>query len=84
MFDQLFTSQRTIDHHSNSPLLEERLRYLAHCALDGKHPKFAPSHCSTLARFYEQFDLEAKHDVDLGNSKRPPMFGLAVALRPTA
>jgi hypothetical protein len=28
MFDQLFTSSRTLERYSRSPLLEERLRYL--------------------------------------------------------
>lgn len=35
MFDQLFKSPRAIDRHFTSPLLEERLRYLAHCAAQG-------------------------------------------------
>jgi len=35
MFDQLFTSSRTVERYSNSPLLEERLRYLAQCAAQG-------------------------------------------------
>lgn len=35
MFNQLFKSPRAIDRHSTSPLLEERLRYLAHCAARG-------------------------------------------------
>jgi integrase/recombinase XerD len=35
MFDQLFTSSRTLERYSRSPLLEERLRYLAHCAAQG-------------------------------------------------
>ena len=35
MFYQLFTSPRAIDRHSKSPLLEERLSYLARCAAHG-------------------------------------------------
>jgi integrase/recombinase XerD len=35
MFDQLFTSSRTVERYSNGPLLEERLRYVAHCAAQG-------------------------------------------------
>ncbi len=65
MFDQLFTSQRTIDHHSNSPLLEERLRYLAHCAGQGSTRSSLRLIAQHLLVFIEQFDLEAKHDVDL-------------------
>ena len=35
MFDQLFTSSRTVERYFNGPLLEERLGYLVHCAAQG-------------------------------------------------
>lgn len=35
MFDELFTSPRTVDRYSSGPLLAERLRYLAHCREQG-------------------------------------------------
>jgi hypothetical protein len=35
MFDQFFKSPRAVERHSTSPLLEERLRYLARCARQG-------------------------------------------------
>ena len=35
MFDQLFTSTRAVERYSSGPLLEERLRYLAHCTAHG-------------------------------------------------
>lgn len=35
MFDQLFTSSRTLERYWNGPLLEERVGYLAHCAAQG-------------------------------------------------
>jgi integrase/recombinase XerD len=35
MFNQLFTSPRSLKRYSSGPLLEERLRYLAHCAAQG-------------------------------------------------
>src|ERR1700722_14277111 len=35
MFNQLFTSPRAMERYSSGPLLEERLRYLAHCAAQG-------------------------------------------------
>jgi integrase/recombinase XerD len=35
MFDQLFTSTRAVERYASGPLLEERLRYLAHCASQG-------------------------------------------------
>ena len=36
MFDQLFTAPQAIERYTSSPLLEERLRYLAHCATQGR------------------------------------------------
>ena len=35
MFDELFTSLKAVDRYSSGPLLDERLRYLAHCAAQG-------------------------------------------------
>jgi hypothetical protein len=35
MFDQLFTSPRALKRYASGPLLEERVRYLAHCAEQG-------------------------------------------------
>jgi hypothetical protein len=35
MFNQLFTSPKAVDRYSNGPLLNERARYLAHCAAQG-------------------------------------------------
>jgi|SRR5215472_7406045 len=35
LFDQLFTSPKAVGRYSNAPLAEERLRYLAHCAVQG-------------------------------------------------
>jgi integrase/recombinase XerD len=35
MFNQLFTSPKAMDRYSNGPLLDERARYLAHCAAQG-------------------------------------------------
>jgi integrase/recombinase XerD len=35
MFEQLFTTPRSVAHYSRAPLVEERLRYLAHCAAQG-------------------------------------------------
>lgn len=36
MFDQLFTCPRAIERHQASPLQEERMAYLAHCAKQGR------------------------------------------------
>src|SRR5207249_12270453 len=35
VFNPLFTSPRAVERYSSGPLLEERLRYLAHCAAQG-------------------------------------------------
>jgi integrase/recombinase XerD len=35
MFEQLFTAPRVVERYFRTPLLEERVRYLAHCAAQG-------------------------------------------------
>ena len=35
MFEQLFTAARAVERYSSAPLLEERVRYLTHCATRG-------------------------------------------------
>ena len=35
MFEKLFTSSKALDRYSNGPLLEDRVRYLVHCAAQG-------------------------------------------------
>ena len=35
MFEKLFKTPRTLERYSRAPLLDERLRYLAHCAARG-------------------------------------------------
>jgi site-specific recombinase XerD len=35
MFEQLFTTPRSVERYFRAPLLEERRRYLAHCAAQG-------------------------------------------------
>jgi integrase/recombinase XerD len=69
MFGQLFTSPRAIDHHSTGPLLEERLRYLAHCAAQGSTRSSLRLIASHLLVFIDQFDLEVAHDVTLDQIK---------------
>jgi integrase/recombinase XerD len=65
MFDQLFTSPRAIDRHSKSSLLEERLRYLAHCAAHGSTRSSLRLIAQHLLVFVEQFELTAGHNVSL-------------------
>jgi site-specific recombinase XerD len=65
MFDQLFTCQRAVDRHSESPLLEERLRYLAHCTAQGSTRSSLRLTAQHLLVFTELFDLETRHDVSL-------------------
>ena len=38
MFEELFTNRNTIEKYRATPLLEERLCYLAHCARTGSRP----------------------------------------------
>ena len=65
MFHQLFTCQRAVDRHSESPLLEERLRYLAHCTAQGSTRSSLRLTAQHLLVFTELFDLETRHDVSL-------------------
>lgn len=65
MFDQLFVSARAIDHHRTSPLLDERLRYLAHCATQGSTRSSLRLIAQHLLVFIEQFDLPAAREVRL-------------------
>jgi integrase/recombinase XerD len=70
MFYQLFTSPRAIDRHSRSPLLEERLRYLAHCAAQGSTRSSLRALAQHLLVFVEQFDLTRGHNVSLATIHR--------------
>ena len=65
MFNQLFTSRQAIDHHENGPMLEDRLRYLAHCAARGSTRSSLRLIAEHLLVFIKQFDLETQHDVRL-------------------
>ena len=49
MFHQLFTSSKAVDRHSKGPLLEERLRYLTHCAEQGGNAKYTASYRAASA-----------------------------------
>lgn len=65
MFDQLFKSPRAIDRHSKSPLFEERLRYLAHCAEQGSTRSSLRLIAQHLLVFIDLLDLEAGDEVSL-------------------
>jgi site-specific recombinase XerD len=65
MFDQLFKSPRAIDRHSTSPLLEERLRYLAHCAARGSARSSLRLIAQHLLVFIDLLDLETADEVSL-------------------
>ncbi len=65
MFDQLFTSRQAVDHHLNDPLLEDRLRYLTHCASQGSTRSSLRLIAQHLLVFIEQFDLATEHDIAL-------------------
>ena len=65
MFNQLFNSPRAIDRHSKSPLFEERLRYLAHCAEQGSTRSSLRLIAQHLLVFIDLLHLEAGDEVSL-------------------
>lgn len=65
MFDQLFTSPRAIECHSTSPLLEERLRYLTHCAARGSTRSSLRHIAQHLLVFIDVLHLETADEVSL-------------------
>ena len=73
MFHQLFTSSKAVDRHSKGPLLEERLRYLTHCAEQGSTRSTLRLIAQHLLIFADQFNLETpashrkrwRHDIGL-------------------
>lgn len=70
MFHQLFTSSKAVDRHSKGPLLEERLRYLTHCAEQGSTRSTLRLIAQHLLIFADQFNLEAKNNVSLEEIKK--------------
>jgi len=57
MFDELFRSPAVVQRHLSSPLLQERLEYLQHCANQGYRlttlRELAHTRCGeTLRAFY--------------------------------
>ena len=69
MFHRLFTSSKAVDRHSKGPLLEERLRYLAHCAEQGSTRSTLRLIAQRLLIFADQFNLEVKNNVSLEEIK---------------
>jgi site-specific recombinase XerD len=65
MFDQLFKSHRAIDRHSTSPLLEERLCYLTHCAAQGSTRSSLRLIAQHLLVFIDLLHLETADEVSL-------------------
>jgi integrase/recombinase XerD len=65
MFNQLFKSGRAIDRHSKSPLLEERLRYLAYCAAQGSTRSSLRLIAQHLLVFIDLLHLQAGDEVSL-------------------
>lgn len=65
MFDQLFKSRRAIDRHLTSPLLEERLRYLAHCATRGSTRSSLRLIAQHLLVFIDSLRLETGEEVNV-------------------
>ena len=65
MFHRLFTASKAVDRHSKGPLLEERLRYLTHCAEQGSTRSSLRLIAQHLLIFADQFNLEEKRNVSL-------------------
>lgn len=65
MFDRLFKSPRAINHHTTSPLLEERLRYLAHCTLQGRTRSSLRLIAQHMLVFIEVLHLESGDKVSI-------------------
>jgi integrase len=70
MFHQLFTSSKSVDRHSKSPLLEERLRYLTHCAEQGSTRSTLRLIAQHLLIFANQFNLEVRNNLSLEEIKK--------------
>lgn len=65
MFDQLFKSPRAIYRHTTSPLLEERLRYLEHCAARGNTRSSLRLIAQHMLVFIDLLHLETVDEVSL-------------------
>jgi len=64
MFDQLFECPRTVARHSASPLLEERLHYLTHCATQGSTRSSLRLIAQHLLVFIDYLHLETADEID--------------------
>jgi integrase/recombinase XerD len=65
MFHQLFQCPRAIERHQSGPLLEERLRYLAHCAAQGRTKSSLRLIAQHLLVFVDYLPLTEAGDVGI-------------------
>src|ERR1700730_12121741 len=65
MFDQLFNRAHTLNRHSAAPLLDERLRYLTHCAAQGSTKSSLRSLAAHLLVFIDYLDLKADGEINV-------------------
>ena len=63
MFHQLYQCPRTIERHRAAPLLDERLRYLAHCAAQGRTKSSLRLIAQHLLVFVDYLPLTADGEV---------------------
>src|SRR5215813_1117083 len=64
MFDQLFECPRAVARHSTGPLVEERLRYLTHCAMQGSTRSSLRLIAQHLLVFIDYLHLETADEID--------------------
>src|SRR5258708_1404991 len=60
MFDQLFNRPRALKRHTTAPLVEERLRYLSHCAEHGTRKSSLRRIAQAQLMIIEQLGLTAE------------------------
>jgi len=64
MFDRLYKAQRACERHLNAPLVDERIRYLSHCAAQGSVRSSLRVRAQDLLTTIEYLDLEIAGDID--------------------
>ena len=69
MFDKLFANYRAISRHRNSPLLDERLQYLEHCAELGMETRTLKEIAIYLLIVVDFFQLESRQNESISEDE---------------